>query len=301
MKEHILQLSSMTGFARIEGAWGNHRWAWELKSVNSRGLDIRHRLPSGMDAHERTVKSLVSGKLARGNVNCNLAIYSTALPARIQVNEEVLDDIVSVAKAEATKHGLEAPRISEIMALRGILEITDHVMEDDERQARDEAVLASLEAAVDELAMDRAREGAKMGAVISDQVNQIEALVARARLCAGGQAAAIQDRLEAQLSEALGSRGVKLDQDRLVHEVSILALKADITEELDRLEAHIGAARDLLATSDPVGRKLDFLAQEFGREANTLASKASDNELSSIGLDLKVIIDQIREQVQNIE
>ena len=291
----------MTGFARIEGSWENHRWTWELKSVNSRGLDIRHRLPSGMDAHERTVKKLVSDKLGRGNVNCNLAIDSQALPARIQVNEGVLGEIVSVAKAEAAKHGLEAPRISEIMALRGVLEVTDHVMEDEERQSRDEAVLTSLESAIDELAADRIREGAKMGAVINDQVNQIEALVARARLCAGGQATAIQDRLESQLSEALGSRGVKLDQDRLVHEVSILALKADIAEELDRLDAHVSAARELLATSDPVGRKLDFLAQEFGREANTLASKAADNELSSIGLDLKVIIDQIREQVQNIE
>lgn len=296
-----MQISSMTGFARVEGSLGNHRWTWELKSVNSKGLDIRHRLPAGMDAHERDVKKMVSAKLGRGNVNCNLAIEAVSEPATIQVNKDALDRAVNIAKAAADEHGLAAPAISEIMGLRGVMDVAEPVLEDEDRQARDRAVLQSLESAINELVADRAREGAKMRQVIEGQVNQIEVLVKRARACTSGQAKAISDRLEAQLHEMLGPKGVELDKDRLVHEVSILALKADITEELDRLDAHISAARSLIEEGSPVGRKMDFLAQEFGREANTLASKAADNKLSLIGLDLKVIIDQIREQVQNIE
>lgn len=291
----------MTGFARLEGAWGNHRWTWELKSVNSRGLDIRHRLPSGMDAHERTIKKAVSVVLNRGNVNCNLAIDSTDAPATIQVNEQALRGAIMIAKDAAKEHGLEAPRIGDIMALRGVMEVADQNLSDDDRAVRDAAILKSFDQALAELAADRQIEGAKLADIIAEQVDQIEGLVSQARTCTKEQTVAIQARLEARLKEALANSRVEIDEGRLLQEVGILALKADVAEELDRLDAHISATRDLLEQGSPAGRKLDFLAQEFGREANTLASKAADNALSSIGLDLKVIVDQIREQVQNIE
>jgi uncharacterized protein (TIGR00255 family) len=188
-----------------------------------------------------------------------------------------------------------------MMALRGIMEVVDHSLSDEDRAARDAAILDSFDQALIELSLDRNVEGGKLASIIANQIGQIEALVAQARTCTKEQTAAIQVRLQARLIEALSNNSIEIDESRLLQETGILALKADVAEELDRLEAHISAARELLAQGSPAGRKLDFLAQEFGREANTLASKAADNTLSSIGLDLKVIVDQIREQVQNIE
>ena len=296
-----MPISSMTGFARLEGSWGAHRWTWELKSVNSKGLDIRYRLPSGLDAHDSSVKKTVASHLARGNVNCNLSISSEDKPVQIQVNRHALESAVQAAILAAEEHGLEAPKIADLMALRGVIEVVEDAMDENEREGRDQAVLASLKDAVDELATDRQQEGARLAAFISGQIDNIEVLLVEARKNVEGQAQAILERLANQFREAMAQTGVELDQSRVVHEASILALKADITEELDRLEAHIEAARLLLSTSGPIGRKFDFLAQEFGREANTLASKAADNALSAIGLEFKVVIDQIREQVQNIE
>jgi uncharacterized protein (TIGR00255 family) len=291
----------MTGFARVEGAWESHRWTWELKSVNSRGLDIRHRLPSGIDAFERVIKKAVSVALTRGNVNCNLAMDSLDAPAAIQVNEQALGEAIVIAKEAAREHDLEAPRIGEIMALRGVMEVADQSLSDEDRAARDAEILKSFAQALDELAVDRAGEGAKLAAIIADQVDQIEKLVSQARQLTKEQTTAIQTRLEVRLKEALSTNAIEIDEGRLLQETGMLALKADVAEELDRLDAHISATRELLEQGSPAGRKLDFLAQEFGREANTLASKAAGKALSSIGLDLKVIVDQIREQVQNIE
>lgn len=296
-----MPITSMTGFARIEGSWQDVRWTWELKSVNSKGLDVRYRLPSGLDAHDRSVKKIVSEGLARGNVNCQLSMEYGEAGVQLVVNEGALDSVVDAAKRSAEKYGLEPPEIAGLMALRGIVDVQDSELSEEDRQARDSAILESLKQAVKALVEDRDREGAQLHSALQQRVDEIAALTRGAEQDAAGQLSAIQAKLAAQVTEALGDAGITIEQERLAQETAVLALKADVSEETDRLHAHVLAARELLDADEPVGRKFDFLAQEFGREANTLASKAASNDLSAVALDLKVVIDQMREQIQNVE
>ena len=291
----------MTGFARVEGSWQNIRWTWELKSVNSKGLDVRYRLPSGLEAHDRAVKSIVAGGLARGNVNCQLSMESGDAGVQLVVNERALDSAVVAAKRSAEKYGLELPKIADLMALRGVVDVQDSELSEEDRQDRDSAILETLKQAVEALAKDRGREGEHLYTALRQRVDEIDLLTRRAEQDVSGQVDAIRAKLSAQIAEALGDTGITIEQERLAQETAVLALKADVSEETDRLHAHVLAARDLLDADEPVGRKFDFLAQEFGREANTLASKAASNELSAIALELKVVIDQMREQIQNVE
>jgi uncharacterized protein (TIGR00255 family) len=291
----------MTGFARVEGSWQDIRWTWELKSVNSKGLDVRYRLPSGLEAHDRAVKSIVAGGLARGNVNCQLSMESGDAGVQLVVNERALDSAVVAAKRSAEKYGLELPKIADLMALRGVVDVQDSELSEEDRQDRDSAILETLKQAVEALAKDRGREGEQLYTALRQRVDEIDLLTRRAEQDVSGQVGAIRAKLSAQIAEALGDTGITIEQERLAQETAVLALKADVSEETDRLHAHVLAARDLLDADEPVGRKFDFLAQEFGREANTLASKAASNELSAIALELKVAIDQMREQIQNVE
>jgi len=296
-----LPITSMTGFARVEGSWQDIRWTWELKSVNSKGLDVRYRLPSGLEAHDRAVKSIVAGGLARGNVNCQLSMESGDAGVQLVVNERALDSAVVAAKRSAEKYGLELPKIADLMALRGVVDVQDSELSEEDRQDRDSAILETLKQAVEALAKDRGREGEHLYTALRQRVDEIDLLTRRAEQDVSGQVDAIRAKLSAQIAEALGDTGITIEQERLAQETAVLALKADVSEETDRLHAHVLAARDLLDADEPVGRKFDFLAQEFGREANTLASKAASNELSAIALELKVVIDQMREQIQNVE
>lgn len=291
-----MTVSSMTGFARGDGSDDRVRWIWEARSVNGKGLDLRLRLPHGWERLDPAVRKAVQARLKRGNVSVNLDIRPVAGKSAVRVNDALLDDLI--ARCEAFG---ETPRLDALFAVRGVLDTA----EDDggelaEDEARIAAVSASLEDVLDRLAETRAEEGGRTASVLRDHLGEIEALVEEAEQCGEATAGAIRDRLAAQLAELLPEDDA-LPSERLAQEAAALAVKADVREELDRLRAHIDAARDLLREGGAIGRRFDFLCQEFNREANTLASKASALALTRIGLNLKAVIDRLREQVQNLE
>jgi uncharacterized protein (TIGR00255 family) len=296
-----MAIASMTGFARLDGAWQEYRWAWEVKSVNGKGLDVRMRFPQGMESLDIPARALVAEHLTRGSVNCSLQFDRLNPNAGVTVNNQVLDSLVEAAKAAAERHGLKKPRIEELLELRGVIEVKDTSLTEEQIAERDKVLLAGLGEAVRGIVAMRRSEGARIGAVLHDQVRTIADLVNQARTIPSQQPQAIRERLHKQITDLLNGSSAPIDQDRLAQEAAYLAVKADVREELDRLGAHVTAATELLDRGGPAGRKLDFLAQEFGREANTVCSKSADSALSRIGLDLKAVIDQLREQVANIE
>ncbi len=290
----------MTGFARADGALGAVSWHWELKSVNGRGLDVRCRMPQGLEALEQKARAAVSAKLARGNCQLSLNLVREQDGRAIRINHDVLDALVAAANDLKGKVEAEAPTLDGLLALKGVVEIAEPEETDEERDALTEAILASLKTTLDDLVQARAQEGSKLHNLLAGQIDQVETLTDQARKSPVRDAEAIKTRLTEQVAKLLESTSA-LDPDRLHQEAVLLAAKADIQEELDRLDAHVAAARDLLAGDGPHGRKLDFLTQEFNREANTLCSKANDTSLTSLGLEMKAVIDQMKEQVQNIE
>ena len=293
-------LSSMTGFARAEGQWATERFAWEVRSVNARGLDIRCRLPSGFEALEPDVRALLTAKLTRGSVNVTLSVVSEGSSLSVSLNRQALDALMASARAAAKDYGVEPPKLDALLAVRGVVESSEPMLDEDDRAVRAKAILGALGEAIAALVKARQQEGAQLNALLGGHIDRLEALLGAARETAETQPEALRERLHKQVSELMAaSKG--LDETRLTQEVALLATKADVREELDRLVAHIAAARDLLKAGGVAGRKFDFLTQEFGREANTLCSKAADIALTRIGLDMKAVIDQIREQVQNVE
>ena len=290
----------MTGFGRAEGTSDRLAWAWEARSVNGRGLDLRCRLPQGFDALEAAARKRLADAFARGNVNITLRIERATAPDAVRINEAVLADLV--ARARSLRESLPEAgfSIDGLLAVRGVVEPAEPSEDEAARGARETALLASLDEAVAGLLAARREEGARLAVVLAEQLDEIDSLVARAAASAEARPEAARARLETQLKTLLEER-TGLSEDRLAQELALLAVKADIGEELDRLRAHIAQARDLLTEEGAVGRRLDFLNQEFNREANTLTSKSGDIELTRIGLDLKVVIDRFREQVQNIE
>lgn len=295
-----MPVSSMTGFARTDGAAAGHSWSWELRSVNARGLDARLRLPPGFDRIEAKLRAAVSSRFRRGTISINLTLARDQAATRLVVNKAVLDQVVQLAAELGERLDAAKPRIDGLLAIRGVLEPADEDTSDEERAALDDALVASFGGALDMLAVSRGEEGARLGQLTGGQVEEIAALASAARATAETQPAAIQARLREKLDALLGS-DPPLSEEKLAQEVALLAVKGDIREELDRLDAHVAGARDMLKSDQAIGRKLDFLCQEFNREANTLCSKASDIELTRIGLDLKTVIDRLREQVANIE
>lgn len=291
----------MTGFARHSGHLGTARWIWELKSVNGRSLELRFRLPPGLDHLEAAARASLSRRLRRGNVAVQLTLERAESDQRIVVNDAVLEQLLAVQDRYAGRVDPAPLRLDTLFAVRGVVDVVETALEaSDEMERRDGAILASLEEATDGLAQMRAREGARLAAVIETLLTEIAVFREAAVRTAAARPDAIKARLKAQLAELLDASRA-LPEDRLVQEAALLATKADIREELDRLDAHIAAARDLMAKDGAVGRQLDFLCQEFNREANTLCSKSGDVELTSIGLKLKAAVEQLREQIQNIE
>jgi len=296
-----LALSSMTGFARIEGQNDICSWSWEIKSVNAKGLDVRCRLPGGFDHLEPVVRERAAKIFRRGNLTINLTSSKTLSATVFQINQQTLDGIVALMPDLESRFGkLPAPNIADLLGMRGVLEPVEDSISEGDQQALDAAVLADLDQTLSALKKMRDEEGARLHTVLAEQLDTISRLQDEAGRLAALQPAALRDRLNEQLTEILDSVPA-LPEDRLAQEVALLVAKADVREELDRLTSHKESARDLLSGGGSVGRKLDFLCQEFNREANTLCSKSSDVELTRIGLDLKAVIEQFREQIQNIE
>jgi uncharacterized protein (TIGR00255 family) len=296
----MTNIASMTGFAESMGSYEGLRWRWEAKSVNSRSLDLRLRTPPGFDGLEPAARKLAAERFQRGAFQISLSVESTETGRGLVLDAAALASAVKIAREVAAETGLAPARVDGLLALKGVIVADDAGALDPEvRGARDTAVLESLGAAFDKLAKERLREGAKLAEVMGAQVDEIARLTGEAASLAAAQPAALRERLSAQIKELLDGGGIA--EERLAQEVALLALKADIREELDRLAAHVQDARALLGQAKGVGRKLDFLAQEFNREANTLCSKSADIALTRTGLGLKAVIDQFREQAQNVE
>lgn len=291
----------MTGFSRAQGHHGPVTWTWELKSVNGRGLDLRCRLPQGYEALEVPARDAATRALKRGNVSINLSAVRAAETPVVRVNEPLLQQLAAMlAERHRALTGFAAPSLDSLLAIKGVVEIVEEEEDEAVREARLASVLAGLNEALDGLRAMRLAEGARLHDVLAGQLGAIASLVEAAERTASARPEAMRERLRALVGALLQAQPA-LPEERLAQEAALLVGKADIREELDRLRAHVGAARDMLSGGGAIGRKLDFLCQEFNREANTLCSKSSDVELTRIGLDLKVVIEQFREQVQNIE
>ena len=292
-----MPLKSMTGFARGEGSSAASGWQWEVRSVNGKGLDVRLRLPPGCDTLEPRIRDLTAKRLTRGSVNIALNLTRDAGGTVIRLNEQALMQVGAAAKRAAELVSAAPVTLDGLLALRGVLETAEPVETEAVETERRTAMLDSLAATLDALAADRAREGERLARLFAAQIDEIEALTKTAAASPERK----PERIAARLKDQLERLGAGLDKDRLYQEAALLAVKADIEEEVQRLASHVEEARRLLTASEPVGRKLDFLTQEFFREANTLCSKAIDIEVTRIGLKLKAVVDQLREQVQNIE
>ena len=295
-----MALQSMTGFARREGTSGRGRWAWELRSVNGKGLDIRLRLPPGLERLEADVRKSIADRLSRGNLQVNLSLSVEESRIEVVVNQDALTAVLALRDQLV---GIVDPaplRLESLMAVRGLVEFKEAEEDEDAVAARDADIMTGLEAALGDLRDMRRREGDALGKVLLGHVATIETLTSTVERDPSRSPQEIAARLATQVSMLLdGSTG--LDRDRLHAEAALLATKADLREEIDRLKAHVAAARDLMSKGGPVGRKLDFLAQEFNRESNTICSKSNAAAVTAAGIELKVVIDQFREQVQNLE
>lgn len=295
-----MSVASMTGFARAKARAGDFDWAWEVKSVNGRGLDVRCRLPAGMEIFEAKARAAISERFSRGHLVLNLQVARGEGETVLRLNHDLLEQVCTIAKELETSAGVAPARADGLLALRGVIEVAEAEETEEARGAREAAMMASLDEALDELVEARRREGERLGEVLATQLDQMERLAAAAEACAAAQPRAIRARLEEAVAALLEATPA-LSHERLEQEAALLFTKADVREETDRLGAHVAAARELLETGGAAGRRLDFLAQELNREANTLCAKSADVELTRIGLDLKAMIDQFREQVQNIE
>jgi len=295
-----MMLSSMTGFARGHGVSGPYAWAWEVKSVNGKGLDVRLRLPPGWDAIEAPVRARAAERLARGSIQATLTAERSGVVPVVRINAPVLDAILTTLRDLAPRIETSPPSLDGLLSLKGVMDVSELAENEDERRNAEIAAIAGFAEAIAALSEMRQREGATLARILKSRLEQIAALVGRAENAPGRRVEAIRARLAEQVATLL-AQSDRFDPDRLHQEAILLATKADVREELDRLAAHVAQARQLIDGGGAVGRRLDFLAQEFNREANTLCAKASDVELTNIGLELKAAVEQFREQVQNVE
>ena len=295
-----MPVASMTGFARGTGQDGSVAWAWEAKSVNGRGLDVRCRLPAGMDVIDLEIRRIAGELFARGSLTVSLQIDGGQGQTRLSVNRDALDQMLDVCRELRQEVDAAPPSLEALLAIRGVVEVAEEEEAPEARSQRDALIVGDLRETLDALLASRRDEGARIASMLADQLDEIAGLAERA-----AESAALQpEALRARLTERVGAlidATPALPEERLAQEVALLLVKSDGREEVDRLRAHVAAARELIEAGGVVGRRLDFLCQEFNREANTLCSKATDVELTRIGLDLKVVIDQLREQVQNLE
>jgi uncharacterized protein (TIGR00255 family) len=295
-----MALSSMTGFARSHGVCGSYAWAWEIKSVNGKGLDLRLRLPSGFDAVEVPARARIAEVLARGSIQASLAVERSGAAPSVHINSAVLDAVLAALRQIKSRVDATPPSLDGLLAIKGVMEISDSEESEEEKREAEAAVTRGFSEAVAALGEMRRQEGSALKGVLTARLGEIAALADRADKLPARQPEAIRARLAEQVA-ALLEQSERFDADRLHQEAILLATKADVREELDRLAAHVAQARNLIEQGGPVGRRLDFLAQELNREANTLCAKANDVELTNIGLELKATVEQYREQVQNVE
>ena len=291
----------MTGFARAGGQCEACSWTWEVKSVNGKGLDMRLRLPPGFEGMEAAVRERVAALIRRGNMTLSLTVKWTRAGGGFRLNAGTLEQIIALLpEIQQRLPDASGPTVDGLLNLRGVIEAVDEDIGDEERRVVEADILVGLEDALDSLAIMRGEEGTRLAAVLAAHLEGIGELCARAGSLAAAQPGMIRERLETQVA-ALLEAVPALPEERLAQEAAVLMTKADVSEELDRLQAHRQAALDLMGEDAAIGRRLDFLCQEFNREANTLCSKSADVELTRVGLDLKAAIEQFREQVQNIE
>ena len=295
-----MALSSMTGFARSHGASGTYAWSWELKSVNAKGLELRLRIPTGWDAVEVPVRAKAAETLSRGNIYANLTVNREGATPVVRINEPVLAAVLAAIKNLSGRVDAERPRLDGVLGLKGVVEVIDEEENEDSRRAAETAIIAGFVQALSGLSEMRRHEGDALEKILIGRLAEIARLSERAEKVPGRQPDAIKKKIADQIAVLLDASS-RFDNDRLHQEAILIATKADIREELDRLTAHVAQARKLLADGGAVGRRLDFLSQELNRESNTLCSKSNDVELTNIGLELKSVVEQFREQVQNLE
>lgn len=295
-----MALSSMTGFARSHGASGPYTFEWELKSVNAKGFDLRVRLPQGFDEVEAHAKKRAGEVLSRGTVYANLNVKRANAAATVRINEDVLNAVLKVATQLSGKIDAVAPSIDGLLSIKGVIEVAEPESNEDEDKAARAAVAEAFDKALAELVEMRKREGTSLGQILIQRVDEIEGLAKKAEASPGRKPEAIRARLAEQIATLLDASD-RFDADRITQEALMIATKADIREELDRIASHIAQARELIGKGGPIGRKLDFLAQEFHREVNTCCSKSNDIVLTNTGLAMKNVVEQFREQVQNLE
>jgi len=293
-----MAISGMTGFGRAEGASGEWSWAVEARSVNGRNLEVRFRAPPGFEALERVAREGAQSRFQRGQLTIGVQAKRAEAASAVKVNVEQLERYLAASAPYVATGLAAAPRMDGLLALRGVIEAADAIEDPEAQAALEAAVALSLGAALEGLLAARREEGRALSGVLGGLVDRIAQLVADAQGHAEGQPAVIKDRFHRRMAELAGEA---VSEDRIVQEAAALAVKADVREELDRLRGHVDAARGLLAGDGAVGRRLDFLTQEFMREANTLCSKSALSALTATGLDLKAVIEQFREQVQNVE
>ena len=293
-----MAISGMTGFGRAEGASGEWSWAVEARSVNGRNLEVRFRAPPGFEALERVAREGAQSRFQRGQLTIGVQAKRAEAASAVKVNVEQLERYLAASAPYVATGLAAAPRMDGLLALRGVIEAADAIEDPEAQAALEAAVALSLGAALEGLLAARREEGRALSGVLGGLVDRIAQLVADAQGHAEGQPAVIKDRFHRRMAELAGEA---VSEDRIVQEAAALAVKADVREELDRLRGHVDAARGLLAGDGAVGRRLDFLTQEFMREANTLCSKSALPDLTGVGLDLKAVIEQFREQVQNVE
>jgi len=291
-------IASMTGFARTEGETSGLSWIWEARSVNGRGLDVRCRLPSGLDRLDPVVRAEAAKQLKRGNVSVTLTLSKAAGAPPFTVDRAVLDQVLALHTDLMGRVDRAPPRIEVLLQIPGVLDrggLADAIDEKVEK-----ALLAGFSQALKRLIGARAEEGARLKTILLGQIDEIERLTAEAAGAAVLRPEAVKERIRQQISELVDAVPA-LSEERLAQELALLAAKGDVREELDRLAAHIGQARDMLNEGSAIGRRLDFLSQEFNRESNTVCSKSQDVTLTRTGIALKSVIDQFREQIQNVE
>lgn len=295
-------LNSMTAFASATGTHQAHGWTWDLRSVNGKGLDLRLRVPDWIEGLEAALRARLGKALTRGNVNLSLRVHAEDRSGQLTVNDALLDDILTAmahveTRAMQTGVTLAPSTPADLLAMRGVLDAGGG---DQDTAPLRNALLKDFETLLAGFLEMRASEGAALRSILSGQLDQIAELVEQAAAAAQARQGQMAETLRAQLARVTDNAD-PVDEPRVAQELALIAVKSDITEELDRLRAHVDAARDLLSQGVPIGRKLDFLSQEFNREANTLCAKSQHTGLTAIGLDLKAVIDQMREQVQNVE
>ncbi|WP_293681665.1 YicC/YloC family endoribonuclease [uncultured Phenylobacterium sp.] len=293
-----MPISGMTGFGRAEGALGAWSWAVEARSVNGRNLEVRFRGPPGFESLERVAREGAQSRFQRGQLTVGVQAKRSEGAGSVRINLAQLERYLEAGAAYVATGAVTPPQLDGLLALKGVVEVEEAGIDPVAQAALEAAMAASIGTALDEMARGRAEEGATLLGVLSAQVSRIGTLAGEARDVAAGQPAVIKARFEARLKELAGEAA---SEDRIVQEAAAMAVKADVAEELDRLSGHVDAARGLLASDGGVGRRLDFLTQEFMREANTLCSKSQTGSLTALGLDLKATIEQFREQVQNVE